>query len=248
MYSRGKSKTEALNDWVMDMWLFTTGGFLSAVEHREDKDKLMVRARDKRSLETMIEGIELAGSAAGKDLTGLKIIQKTPSDYPWRVEVSKATFAMFAVHEIMNYLNYSNFKNAVTEIRGPKWHQAAMNVWVDMLAVADGDDGSGTNYPKGSAHGAYGSTYGGYSAWTDRELDDNLEKSYDDILSEYPADWVDVDEVAAAGEDLPEQKLMSMTEAEWMEYARQEEEKEQELAAADHEDLAKGKGSEDISR
>lgn len=182
------------------MWLFTTGGFLSAVEHRDNADMLVVRARDKQSLETMIEGIELAGTAAGKDLSGLEIVQKTPSDYPWRVELSKATFALFAVNEIMNYLNYHNFKNAVTESRGDTWHKAAMNVWVDMLAVADSGDGTGTNYPK-MPNGTYASshgTYSGYGAWSDEYLNETLEKSYEEIVGMNSDDWYDVDEVAAA--------------------------------------------------
>lgn len=203
VYIRNKSNTKSQVDkGVMAMWLFTTGGFLSAVEHREDTNMLVVRARDKQSLQTMIDGIELAGSAAGKDLSGLEIVQKTPSDYPWRVEVSKATFALFSVHEIMNHLNYHNFKNAITEVRGEKWHKAAMSVWVDMLAVADGGDGTGTNYSKNGngTYSKYGSEYGGYSAWSDHELDANLEKSYEEIIGADPDGWYDVDEVAAAAD------------------------------------------------
>ena len=33
------------------MWLFTETGFVSAVRHREDPDLLVVRARDRQSLE-----------------------------------------------------------------------------------------------------------------------------------------------------------------------------------------------------
>ena len=153
------------------MWLFTTGGFLSAVEHRDDNTMLMVRARDKQSLETMLEGIEVAGAAAGQEKVELKIIQKLPSDYPWRVEVSKATFALFVQHEIMNYLNYHNFKSAVTEIRGQKWHNAAMNVWVDMLAVSDVKD---TNH-YGPYQGGLGSTF------LARDIDEDLHEAYQDL-------------------------------------------------------------------
>lgn len=162
------------------MWVFTTGGFVSAVEHRDDKDKVMVRARDKQSLQTMIEGIELAGAAAGDDLTGLEIVKKTPSDYPWRVEMLKATFALFLVHETMNYLNYHNFKNGLTETRGEKWHKAAMNVWVDMLAVSDTKEG--TNYGTNDHWNGGSGGYAGLAAWEERAVDEGLAESYAELM------------------------------------------------------------------
>lgn len=121
------------------MWIFTSAGFVSAVEHRDDKNLLMVRGRDKESLMTMLSGIELAGKAADEDygVDAMTIYSETGSDYPWRVVVSKATFAIWMQFEIMNYLNYHNFKNALAENKGDKWKKAAMNVWTDMLAVED---------------------------------------------------------------------------------------------------------------
>ena len=40
------------------MWVFTTGGFVSAVEHRDNPDLVMVRARDEQSLKTIADKAE----------------------------------------------------------------------------------------------------------------------------------------------------------------------------------------------
>lgn len=123
------------------MWITSTSGFLSAVLDTEDSNRLVVRARDRRSLEAMIETIRLAGAAAG-DPDGPEyqfgaIVTRKGTDYRWRVRVSKATFAHFMSYEIMHCITYPNFKNALKEARGEVWADAASNVWVDMLAVDD---------------------------------------------------------------------------------------------------------------
>lgn len=164
------------------MWVFTTGGFVSAVEHRDNADMLIVRARDRQSLETLVEGIELSGNAAGNEPQEVEIFKKTPSDYPWRIEVSKATFAMVMVHEIMNYINYSNFKNSLTEIRGEKWHKAAMNVWVDMLAVSDVK--GGTNYSGSWTYGGNLQSAEELTSWEEAAVDQGLTQSYSELMED----------------------------------------------------------------
>jgi len=128
------------------MWIFTSAGFVSAVEDTTDENRVFVRARDKSSLETMIKAIELAGNAefedTGKrnpdlDISEIKFLTKKYSDYPHRVNISKATLAKWLEFEVLNYLKYSNFKDALTAVRGEEWHDAAMNVWTSMLQVQD---------------------------------------------------------------------------------------------------------------
>lgn len=133
------------------MWIFTTEGFISAVADKKDPDKLVIRARDKKSLESMLQTIELAGEAINADAEeGVEAVEFGPfeivtgqgTDYRWRVSgMDKGTFALFMQFEIMNFLSYTNYKDALTESRGEKYHRAAMNVWVDMLAVDDGPKG-----------------------------------------------------------------------------------------------------------
>lgn len=161
------------------MWVFTTGGFVSAVEHRDNKDLLMIRARDRQSLDTMIEGIELAGNAInadGEKLAVEKDLEPKASDnadYRWRVVISKATFALWLQFEVLNYLNYPNFKSALGKHRGADFTSAAHRVWDDMQLVSDGTQVYGgvgvggkriakaySNYGTGSSY--YGGGYGSY--------------------------------------------------------------------------------------
>lgn len=125
------------------MWVFTTGGFTSAVEHRDDKNLTMVRARDKKSLEEMLSGIEKGFVEAGKTPEEAKEMVKdwniyaVVGDYKWRVVVPKSAYATYLVYEAMNYVNYSNFKSKLTATRGQKWHDVAMKVWSAMFGIED---------------------------------------------------------------------------------------------------------------
>lgn len=154
------------------MWIFTTGGFVSAVQLRSNPDLVMVRARDQLSLETMLEGIELAGTANDEVFERPEIVS-VPGDYRYRVTISKATFVLFLQFEVLNYLNYDNFKTALTASRGEKWHDAAMGVWVKMLAVDDGPVEE--TEPRNHAWGLQ-------SDWTL----DGEEEDYEAIMQELP--------------------------------------------------------------
>jgi hypothetical protein len=159
------------------MWIFTTGGFVSAVQHRDNPDMVMVRARDKESLETMLEGIELAGTANDEVFEKPEIVS-VPGDYRWRVTVSKATFAVFVQFEILNYLNYANYKDALTKVRGETWHRATMGVWTSMLQVDDGpaEEVDERNW----AFGVHGFN-GGHGS-----VHDMTEEEWEEFMSEAP--------------------------------------------------------------
>jgi len=63
------------------MWLFTETGFVSAVRHFSEKKKLVVRSRDRESLENLASYAKLA-------------IRNTPSnDYPYRVHIDDSELA-----------------------------------------------------------------------------------------------------------------------------------------------------------
>lgn len=156
------------------MWVFTSGGFVSAVQHRDNEDLVMVRARDRQSLETMLEGVELTGAADGEVFDRPEIVS-VPGDYRWRVTVSKATFVLFLQFEVLNYLNYDNFKDALSASRGKIYHDAAMGVWVKMLAVDDG--------PKEET-GARDRAWGLQEDWTLGSEDD--EGFYEELMKEAP--------------------------------------------------------------
>lgn len=107
------------------MWLFTEEGFVSAVAHRDDKTLMMVRARDKKSLE------RLALIADTKIIT-----TPTGSDYPHRVVVTKEVFKDWVTETIDNVV-YDNFKTQVAKTRGYEYAEPLHDVWAVMLQAED---------------------------------------------------------------------------------------------------------------
>ena len=105
------------------MWLFTNTGFVSAVSNGKD---LMVRARDKESLEPLAESATT------------EIISTPQNDYPYRVLVTHDIFSRWVAHMAQG-ITYKNFKSEVTATRGYDFAQSLMKVWVAMHAVEDAE-------------------------------------------------------------------------------------------------------------
>lgn len=96
------------------MWIFTNKGMVSAVEHRDNPDLLMIRARSEGHLEKVFPGCE---------------VTVTPdADYMYRTVLSKREVAAAVSKEIMD-IGYPNFKGS---IRNHDYHDACMDVWTSM--------------------------------------------------------------------------------------------------------------------
>ncbi len=104
------------------MWLFTTTGFISIVEH--DADHLVVRARDRFSLSLLAQSYDV-------DIRG------TPTaDYPYRLLLSKDQFKNF-LHNQAGLINYKNFKSEVAVTRSKAFANILVKVWSAMHGVED---------------------------------------------------------------------------------------------------------------
>ena len=108
------------------MWIFTETGFVSAVRHFSEKDKLVVRARDEKSLEGLANSV------------GLEIVSTPSNDYPYRVLVADSVFAKWLSKQTMA-VDYTNFKDRVHDTRGHDFAGALMGVWSEMRQVEDED-------------------------------------------------------------------------------------------------------------
>lgn len=106
------------------MWVFTESGFISIV-NKGERGKLMVRARDRRSLEAVCDRL---------DLPRTSIYNKEPSDYGFRIQITPAQLSRY-LELTVGRIDYSNFKDRVTETRGDAWHDALMSVWSAMYAL-----------------------------------------------------------------------------------------------------------------
>ena len=103
------------------MWLFTNSGFVSAVSTGTE---LMVRSRDRESLEPLAE--------AAKS----EIISTPSNDYPYRTIVSHEIFSRWVSHMATN-ISYRNFKSEVGATRGYDFAHPLMKVWSAMHEVED---------------------------------------------------------------------------------------------------------------
>lgn len=108
------------------MWVFTETGFVSAVVHRDDSEMLMVRARDKKSLEGLAE------------MSGVKTSHTPGGDYPHRVVVSKSEFQEWLMDRVVK-MDYDNFKSQVAKTRGHKFAAPLHDVWSVMHDVEEDD-------------------------------------------------------------------------------------------------------------
>lgn len=106
------------------MWIFSETGFVSAVQHRDDPNKFIVRGRDRKSLEPLAK------------MARVKIIENKGTDYPFRVFVTRKRFAQWVAKQVEN-LDYTNYKGRMYSTR-PEFSEALHDVWSDMHAVSPG--------------------------------------------------------------------------------------------------------------
>lgn len=83
------------------MWIFTKNGFVSCVQHRENTDVIIVRARKREHLASFV-GDQLAAN----------IFTLEFSDYQYRIELPRATLQQLVAAQI-DQLDYPNFKNSI---------------------------------------------------------------------------------------------------------------------------------------
>jgi hypothetical protein len=111
------------------MWVMTPTGYTSAVAHRTKPSCVLVRARDKESLEFMC------------DRAGIKrdrIFTDFPSDYPYRAVVKRKQYARFLLHSAEE-ITYENFKNQATKVRGKQYHDVLMKIWTVTHGLTPSD-------------------------------------------------------------------------------------------------------------
>lgn len=130
------------------MWIMTTGGFVSAVQDYTEPDVIKVRARDRKSLEPLLEAISVSGSG-----TTPEIIVGEGTDYPYRVIISRADFGVWLAAEATR-LDYTNFKDALKSSRGYAWADAASKIWYTLMSMVTDSEGYNAfkDYLWGSGH------------------------------------------------------------------------------------------------
>ena len=100
------------------MWLFTKNSFISAVQHRERLDDLLVRARVKKHLTRFFP-----------EKTD-QIQRDDEADYRWRLVIPKQEVADRLSAYILQELDYANFKDS-QDVDDPAWIRFLHAVWAE---------------------------------------------------------------------------------------------------------------------
>lgn len=111
------------------MWLFTKSGFVSVVQSRDDKTKVLVRARVRKDLVDFIpESVFKA-----KYINRKEIRKSHDSDYKYRLTMDRGLFT-FCVLQQLEGITYDNFKSTV---ESDTRHNIYMNVWSDVKKLTE---------------------------------------------------------------------------------------------------------------
>ena len=102
------------------MWIFTSTGFVSAVVHRDDPDLIVVRARDRESLEPLIAR------------TNAEVNPWEGSDYAFRIVMPRTEFTAW-VAEQAYAIDYPSFQTSAAGRRGGGFVKALGKVWRVMF-------------------------------------------------------------------------------------------------------------------
>lgn len=108
------------------MWIATEHGFYSAVENRDNKKTVLVRARVKNDLEHLVAALRLKNP----------VLSTPNADYPFRVVVNKKDWGRFLA-DAGNAIDYPNFKTRVGQHdrhRADVYH----DVWADLMKLENG--------------------------------------------------------------------------------------------------------------
>lgn len=109
------------------MWIATEHGFYSAVEHRNKKNTVIIRARVRQDLVQMINAMKW------KNIT---VVDSPSADYPHRIVITKKQWAEFVTEAALG-IDYPNFKSRVGK-HDPERAYVYHDVWADLMKLEKG--------------------------------------------------------------------------------------------------------------
>ncbi len=119
------------------MWMMTKYGFYSVVEHRDDPQTVLIRARARKDLEELCEVADSLsrqyGSRVATGFTPDRILLDDTADYRFRLIVPRQAWMEVTLH-LCEGVDYANFKNAVKE-RDPDRADVYMRVWSALYSI-----------------------------------------------------------------------------------------------------------------
>ena len=105
------------------MWIASTFGFISIVQHWDQTDTFLVKARVRKDLQFLFDD--------------MRILEIPSADYPYRVYVKKQEMADVLVKMIKN-IDYPNFKNEIAALPDQRDKLAAYHeIWGVMKEYSE---------------------------------------------------------------------------------------------------------------
>ena len=106
------------------MWVFTKDGFLSAVQHDEDRVRMRVRARRREHLDNAFPGYDILDMAE----------EGGPYDYRWHVDISRGEWVDYLAEAAMDVDYTSHVKEAISG-DDKELYEAMLKVWTALYAI-----------------------------------------------------------------------------------------------------------------
>jgi hypothetical protein len=161
------------------MWLFTPDGFFSAVEHKDDPNKIMIRTRARIHAENLVR------ACPDNDIPEI-VETPPPADYRYRITVKRETWC-YIVAKFADTIAYLNFKNEAQKRPQPVGFMSALHgIWSKLLGFQDSmhDDTKKSRWGNHSTHWSHGGgdgddPFGDLDGWLNRSA--SASASADDV-------------------------------------------------------------------
>lgn len=161
------------------MWIFTPDGFFSAVQHKDDPARIMIRTRARMHARKLID-------ACPEDDKPELVETPPPADYRFRVTVRRETWG-YLVAKFATDIDYLNFKSEASKRPQPTGFMAALHgVWNKLLGFQDSMHDDTKKGRWGSiSHGADASPFDGLDEWLDRRKSGSDDVDENEVEFEY---------------------------------------------------------------
>jgi hypothetical protein len=116
------------------MWIYSTKGFFSIVQNRDNPDQVIIRARLKKDIDDLKRVFD------SLKLRTTKIAENSRADYRYRFTADRMDWITVMIR-LMVDLHYTNFKDEVYNVESgevrERRHDAYLRIWAIMCNLQE---------------------------------------------------------------------------------------------------------------